>query len=49
MLIYRKDVKAGLDLETRTCFGDIAQTIPDIFGISEKLQGESFRDDVKEK
>ena len=49
MLMYGKDVKAGVNLGTRACFGDIAQTILDIFEIDKKLQGESFWNDVKEK
>ena len=49
MLMYGKDVKAGVNLGTRACFGDIAQTILDIFEIDKKLQSESFWNDVKEK
>ena len=47
--MYGKDVKAGVNLGTRACFGDIAQTILDIFEIDKKLQSESFWNDVKEK
>lgn len=49
MLMYGKDVKPGIDLGTRLCFGDIGQTILDIFGISEKVQGKSFWNEVKQE
>lgn len=42
LLIYGKDIKPGVNLGTRSCFGDIGQTIVDIFGIQETVQGESF-------
>lgn len=42
LLIYGKDIKPGINLGTRSCFGDIGQTIVDIFGIQETVQGESF-------
>lgn len=47
MLMYGKEVRAGVNLGTRPCFGDIGQTILDIFGINEKLQGESFWPEVR--
>lgn len=47
MLMYGKEVRAGVNLGTRPCFGDIGQTILDIFGINEKLQGESFWAEVR--
>lgn len=49
MLMYGNDVKSGVNLGTRLCFGDIGQTILDIFGISEKVQGESFWNEVKQE
>ena len=49
MLMYGKDVKPGIDLGTRLCFGDIGQTILNIFGISEKVQGKSFWNEVKQE
>ena len=49
MLMYGKEVRAGVNLGTRPCFGDIGQTILDIFGINEKLQGESFWAEVRKQ
>ncbi|MBU5482211.1 phosphopentomutase [Blautia sp. MSJ-19] len=49
MLMYGKDVKSGVNLGTRLCFGDIGQTILDIFGIDENVQGESFWNEVKQE
>lgn len=47
MLIYGKMLKAGIDLGTRDCFGDIAATVLDMFGISyENITGLSFLDSI---
>ena len=42
LLVYGKDVKAGVNLGTRSSYADIAATVLDIFGISEGVEGESF-------
>lgn len=43
LLIYGKMLKKGIDLGTRDCFGDIAATVLDMFGISyENISGQSF-------
>lgn len=41
-LVYGKDVKAGVNLGTRSSYADIAATVLDIFGISKGVEGESF-------
>ena len=42
-IAYGRALKAGVDIGTRECFGDIAATILDIFGISKQnIDGESF-------
>lgn len=46
LLIYGKDVKAGVDLNTRSSFADIAATIQDIFEVEQKTEGSSFKDMV---
>lgn len=47
MLMYGKDIREGVDLGTRSSFGDIGQTILDIFGIKGSIQGESFWEKVR--
>ncbi len=47
LLVYGKEIKAGVDLGTRTSFADVAATILDIFGIKGKTEGASFWDDIK--
>ena len=47
MLMYGKLVQEGINLGTRSCFGDIGQTILDIFNIKENVQGESFWNKVR--
>ena len=42
MLMYGKLVQEGINLGTRSCFGDIGQTILDIFDVKENVQGEKF-------
>ena len=44
-LAYGKRINNNTDIGTRNCFGDIAATILDIFGISnDNIDGESFKD-----
>ncbi len=47
LLVYGKEITAGVDLGTRTSFADVAATILDIFGIKGKTEGTSFWDDIK--
>lgn len=44
LLVYGKDIKPGVNLETRASYADIAATVLDIFGIADtsELAGESF-------
>ena len=42
VMIYGKAIKTATDLGTRDCFGDIAATILDIFGIEGKVDGTSM-------
>lgn len=46
LLIYGKDVKAGVNLGTRTSFADIAATIQDIFEVEQKTAGISFKSEI---
>lgn len=46
-IAYGKDIKAGINLGTRTSFADIAATIQDIFGIPQSTQGNSFWNDIR--
>ena len=43
LLIYGKDIKAGVNLGTRSSFADIAATIQDIFEVEQKTEGSSFK------
>ena len=46
-LAYGKMLKAGTDIGTRECYGDIGATILDIFGISQQnIDGESFKKQI---
>ena len=45
-LAYGKDVKANVNLGTRTSFADIAATIQDIFGVEQITAGQSFKDEI---
>ncbi len=48
MLVYGKQIKAGVDLGTRKTFADIGATVLDWFGVSqEKISGSSFLNDVR--
>ena len=46
LLIYGKDVKAGVNLHTRDSFADIAATIQDIFEVEQKTEGLSFKNEI---
>lgn len=43
LLVYGKDIKAGVNLATRSSFADIAATIQDIFEVEQKTAGISFK------
>lgn len=45
-LVYGKDIKAGVNLGTRSSFADIAATIQDIFEVEQKTSGVSFKKEV---
>lgn len=46
LLVYGKDVKAGVNLGTRSSFADIAATIQDIFEVEQKTAGISFKKEI---
>ena len=46
LLIYGKDIKAGVNLGTRGSFADIAATIQDIFEVEQKTAGSSFKSEI---
>ena len=46
LLVYGKDVKAGVNLGTRSTFADIAATIQDIFEVEQKTAGSSFKKEI---
>ena len=46
LLVYGKDVKAGVNLGTRKSFADIAATISDVLGIKATDIGESFKNEI---
>ena len=45
-LAYGKDIKAGVNLGTRSTFADIAATIQDIFEVEQKTAGNSFKMEI---
>ncbi|MBR5361476.1 MAG: phosphopentomutase [Lachnospiraceae bacterium] len=47
LLVYGKDIRAGVDLGTRTSYADIAATILDIFGVEQKTKGLSFWNEIR--
>ena len=47
-IAYGKDIKAGVDLGTRTSFADIAATIQEIFNIEQKTNGISFWNEIRQ-
>lgn len=46
LLIYGKNVKAGVNLDTRQSFSDIAATISQYLGINAGIEGSSFLNDI---
>lgn len=46
VLVYGKDVKAGVDLGTRKTFADVSATIAEYLGVEKTLIGESFLGEV---
>ena len=42
LLIYGKEIRAGLNLGIRSSFADLGKTIAEGLGISNQLAGESF-------
>lgn len=46
LMIYGKDVKAGVNLGTRSSFADIAATILDVFGVDNNTDGTSFKESI---
>ncbi len=46
-LAYGKDIRAGVDLGTRSTFADISATIQDIFGVENMTDGVSFWNEIK--
>ena len=45
-LAYGKDIKADVNLGTRSSFADIAATIQEIFGVEQITAGQSFKDEI---
>ena len=45
-LAYGKDIKADVNLGTRSSFADIAATIQDIFGVEQITAGQSFKKEI---
>ena len=45
-LAYGKEIKAGINLGTRSTFADIAATIQDIFEVEQKTAGCSFKTEI---
>ncbi len=43
LLVYGKNIKAGVDLGTRETFADIGQTIGDVLGVAPVCEGTSFK------
>ena len=46
VLVYGKNVKAGVNIGTRETFADIGKTILDFFNVENELVGESFLKDI---
>ena len=46
MLIYGKNIRENVSLGTRKTFADIGATVLDLFGIENRVDGESFLKDV---
>ena len=47
LLVYGKDIRAGVDLGTRSSYADIAATILDIFEVEPKTKGQSFWNEIR--
>ena len=45
-LVYGKEIKKGVNLKTRGSFADIAATIQDMFGVEQKTEGSSFKEQI---
>ena len=46
LLVYGETVKKGVDLGIRDTFADCGQTIADLLGVGNLLNGKSFKDDI---
>jgi phosphopentomutase len=46
VLLYGAQVRAGVDLGTRTTFADLAQTLADLFGVGPLAHGTTFLSDI---
>ncbi len=46
-IAYGRDIKAGVNLGTRSSFADIAATIQEIFGVDKGTQGTGFWAEIK--
>ena len=46
LLVYGKNVKAGVDLGVRKSFADLGQTISDYLGLGATFEAESFLQDI---
>ena len=46
-IAYGRDIKAGVNLGTRSSFADIAATIQEIFGVNKGTQGTGFWQEIK--
>ncbi len=47
LLVYGKDIRAGVDLGTRSSYADVAATILDIFEVGQKTKGQSFWNEIR--
>ena len=46
LLVYGKDIKEGVNLETRNSFADIVATVADILNVSKTKNGTSFKNEI---
>ncbi|RLC18941.1 MAG: phosphopentomutase, partial [Deltaproteobacteria bacterium] len=46
LLVYGETVKKWVDLGIRDTFADCGQTIADLLGVGDLLNGKSFKDDI---
>ena len=46
LVMYGKNIKAGVNLGTRNTFADIATTILDYFGLKDDIKGTSMLNDI---